>query len=265
MNSNVYRIAQMFASLGFEGVSKSTVMTRLNRISPYGETALRDSIRQGVGLILKLNTFLDEIGSSGAFNFVHIVITDGVDTVSNTSLNDLAVLFALINRGIPTERCMTVFIGIDLSSQALAQLAVLSALGGDNCQMYNVNNVNLGEIFQRITATLGVQRQVSMGVASMGGMTAMRIQTTNRPVLNIVRRNFAVMLNLDLSSSMQGNRYNSLKNSVGNFMRNLDPNDLVSCLVFSDKVQLLNQIPLNQPSYDDDEDGGMQAVRCANQ
>lgn len=263
MNPNVQRIAQVLTQMGFETVSNSTIIPRLNRIRPNGETALRDSIATGINLILKLNTFLDEMNSSGIWNFVHIVITDGVDTVSQTPLEQLAFLFSLIGRTIPRERCMTVFIGIDLTAQALAQLAVLKALGGDNCQIYNATNVNLSQIFQNISVSIGVQRQVSMEVASMGGVTAMRMQQNNVPVLSIVRRKFAVLLNLDLSGSMDGARYNALKNSTANFLARLEGNDLASCIVFNSRVQLLNSIPLNKPKEYDD--SGVQVIRCNNQ
>ncbi|OMJ74640.1 hypothetical protein SteCoe_26384 [Stentor coeruleus] len=249
-------IAQLLASLGFEPINKSTIIPRLNRIRPYGETALNDAVHSGIKLILKLNSALDDLGASNAWNFVHIVITDGVDTVSDTSIQELAVLFAMINRGISTERCLTVFIGVDLTPQALVQLALLKSLGGENCQLYNVRNVDLSEIFQRITATLGVQRRVNVNMLNMGGIQAMHFQQENVPVMTIRQRNFAVLLNLDISGSMDGTRYESLKNSVSMFLRNLAPNDLASCLVFNDRVQMLNNIPLQQPKQD------VQVIQC---
>ena len=255
-------LAGLLASLGFEPVQRSTIIPRLNQLSPYGETALNDAVKAGISLILKLNSALDDLGASNAWNFVHIVITDGIDTVSQSSLEELAMLFALINRGIPTERCMTVFIGVDLNQQALIQLAMLKALGGDNCQLHNVANVNLSEIFRRISATLGMQRQINIGMASMGGITALRMQQTNRPVLNIVRKNFAVLLNLDISGSMNGQRFNQLKNSVSMFLNQLEGNDLASCLVFNERVQILNRIPVKQPERDQE---GVRIVRCAQQ
>ena len=74
---------------------------------------------------------------------MHIVITDGVDTVSSTSLNELAMIFALINRGISTDRCLTVFIGIDLNAQAFAELIVLKALGGENSSFQGLHTLGI--------------------------------------------------------------------------------------------------------------------------
>jgi uncharacterized protein YegL len=236
---NTQLLGALFASLGFQNIGKSTISSRLARISPNGETALRDSVKAGIGLIMKLNLTLDKLNCAGAWSFVHIVITDGVDTVSKTSPQELIGLFGLINTCIPTERCMTVFIGVDLNRDAVLELAALKIIGGDNCQLHSVNHVNLQDIFQRISASIRMQRQVNIGVASIGRLSAMRIQTANRTVFNIQRRNFAVLLNLDISGSMNGSRFVSLKNSVDMFLRNLDSNDIASCLVFNSKVELL--------------------------
>ena len=249
-------LGKVLDQLGFENAPRNTILPRLNQIQPDGETALLDSTKSGINVVLKLNEVFNSLGASGAWNFVHIVITDGIDTTSNTSIEELAMLFALIGRGIQKEKCLTVFIGVELSIEAALQLALLTKLGGDTCQMYNVNSVQLNDIFARITATIGVRRQINIIGVSGGGVNAMAFQQTNQPVLNITKKNFAVLLNLDISGSMNGNRFNSLKSSVQNFLRNLDQNDLVSCLVFNERVQILkNYQPRPQ----------IREIRCATQ
>ena len=54
----------LLAGLGFETVGRSTIIEKLNKLSPQGETALRDSVCTGLGLILKLNSALEELGSA---------------------------------------------------------------------------------------------------------------------------------------------------------------------------------------------------------
>lgn len=255
-------IGQLLAQLGFETIRNSSLLTRLQYVRPEGETALRDATLAGLRVILKLNQTLAELGASEAFSFVHIVITDGVDTVSKTSLEELAMMFALIGRGIPKERCLTVFIGVELSQDAALQLALLAGLGGDTCQLYNVNKVQLGDIFERISASIGVRREVNVGVIQAGGMNAMAFSQRNVPILQVRRRNFAVLLNLDISGSMNGQRFNSLRGSVQNFMRNLDGNDIASCLVFNDRVQLINNY---QPKQNTNQSGQPVQIRCAQQ
>lgn len=235
-------LSGILSGLGYESVSKSSIQSRLSQISPNGGTALNDSVGIGLNLILKLNQLFIQLNASDTWNFVHIVITDGIDNSSKTPLDNLATSFAIIGRTIPKERCLTVFIGVELDPEALVKLSLLKALGGNNCQLYNVNNVQLNDIFTRINATIGVRRQVNVGLVSAGGRNAMAFQQVNTPFMRVVRNNFAVLLNLDISGSMSGRRFNSLKSSVENFMRNLDPNDIVSCLVFNNAVRLLNNL-----------------------
>jgi len=47
---------------------------------------------------------------------------------------------------------------------------------------------------------------------------------------------------------MSGTRWNSLRNSVAMFIRNLQPGDLVSCILFNNEVRLLNQVPIPNSS-----------------
>jgi uncharacterized protein YegL len=233
-------LSQLLIKFGFEAIKNTSIMKRLSYVRPDGETALRDATLTGIQLMINLNKSLLQLELSQAFSFVHIVITDGVDTVSKTPLDKLALMFGLIGRGIPKDRCLTVLIGIDLTAEAAVQLALLSALGGDTCQLYNVHNVELNEIFQRIKATIGIRRQTSIGMFQSEGMAGMAFQQQSIPVMMLQRKNFAVVLNLDISGSMNGQRFNSLKNSVQRFLNNLEQTDVVTCLVFNEKVQMLN-------------------------
>lgn len=237
----------LMAELGYEPVEKNTIMPKLNNLSPSGGTALRDSVAFGVSLILKLNQALSELGTSEIWNFVHIVITDGDDTSSKTKPEELAALFYLVNQTIPTSRCSTSYVGIELSQKAAAELTVISMFGGDSCNAYQASNVNLNQIFDRISLNVGIVRQVGMVGVSNGSQNALIVQQRSTPVVQVRRNRFAVLLNLDFSGSMGGQRWNSLKNSVSMFLRNLQQGDLVCCCLFNDKVQMLNRMQTSQP------------------
>ena len=47
---------------------------------------------------------------------MHIVITDGADTSSNTKVEDLGAIFLILGKTIPKECLRTIFIGIDLEN-----------------------------------------------------------------------------------------------------------------------------------------------------
>ncbi|CAG9315790.1 unnamed protein product [Blepharisma stoltei] len=236
MELNAIATALIMSALGFEPADRCTINQKLSRLSPSGGTALRDSVETGLGLILRLNAELNKLGTGEVWNFLHIVITDGEDTSSETSLEELGGIFYLVGRTIPTSRCKTAFIGIELNNKELAELAVLSALGGDNCDLYNANNVSLNEIFQRISVNVGLQRQVGIVGVQTNNMSALMFQQRNSPVLQIRRNRFAVLLNLDFSGSMEGKKWQALRNSVAAFLRNLQDGDLVSCVLFNGQV-----------------------------
>ena len=244
MNASVQATAMLLGALGFEPAPRSTIPARLSHLSPSGGTSLRDSVKAGLSMILQLNSALEQLGSMEVWNFVHIVITDGEDSGSQTSVEALALLFLMINQAIPTSRCSTAYIGIDLNQRSAQELVVLKTFGGDSCQAYNVANVDLESIFERISLSLGIQNKIGVVGVSDGNSTAAIVVQQRAPVLQVRRNKFAVLLNLDFSGSMSGSRWNSLKNSVGMFLSNMQEGDLVSCLLFNDKVQLLNQIPI---------------------
>ena len=233
-------LAGLMMQFGFETLGSCSILNRLSFITPKGGTALRDSIQSGITLTLSLSTVLMEVGVSNAWNFVHIVITDGSDTASKCSHENLANLFLNIGEKIPKEKCLTVFIGIDLDDKAIGGLALLTAAGGDNCQCYNINSVDLDSIFEKITAEfIAVRREIRVGMASAGGVTAIAVAQKDSAIFSLRKTNFAVLLNLDISGSMKGARFESLKGSVSRFLKKLDGNDIVSCLVFNNETKLL--------------------------
>lgn len=80
-----------------------------------------------------------------------------------------------------------------------------------------------------------------MGITSQQGQTFLLKKEVN-PYLKFTVKNFAIMLNLDVSGSMDGKKWTSVCSSVTNFMAKLGNSDLVSALVFNDEVKLLTKI-----------------------
>lgn len=68
-----------FSALGFQSAENTTIPSLLRKINPNGGTAMRDSLIQGNTLMLKLNQLLKQMGTDSLFNFVHVILTDGVD------------------------------------------------------------------------------------------------------------------------------------------------------------------------------------------
>jgi hypothetical protein len=80
-----------------------------------------------------------------------------------------------------------------------------------------------------------------MGVTSQQGQ-AFLVKKQVNPYLQLSVKNFAIMFNLDVSGSMDGNKWTSVCSSVSNFIEKLGDTDLISGLVFNDEVKLLTKI-----------------------
>ena len=245
MSANLQLAAALLSQLGFETVGSNTVMPRLNAITPGGGTAMRDSLIAGVGLILKLNSALGELGEAERWNFVHILITDGQDSESKSTLEDAAKVMYLIGQTIPVSRCKTIIIGIDLenSPQAAMELVVLSELGGENCQIHEIGSVNISDLFNRIQVELGMTRQTGVGlVQTASGQRAVVVAQHDQAVMRVSRTSFAVVFNIDISGSMKGSRYQRVKESVAHFLANTPADDLVAGLCFNSSVMMLKSV-----------------------
>ena len=113
--------------------------------------------------MLNLNKSFREAGlsSKGNYNFLHIVLTDGSDNDSKTKMEDLAAIFLILGQTIPQEHFKTVFIGVDLDQDLKGKkdLEIISTLGNDNTELYNVGGSEINDIFQRIQIRTGIVAQ----------------------------------------------------------------------------------------------------------
>ena len=90
----------------------------MRRINPTNGTSMRDSLVKGCQLMLKLYKVLQGTGHSDNWNFVHVILTDGLDNNSDNSLEDAAMMMALIGKAIPVKALKIIFIGVGVSGQA---------------------------------------------------------------------------------------------------------------------------------------------------
>lgn len=80
--------------------------------------------------------------------------------------------------------------------------------------------------------------------------TAIMYQKKLQPVLSLKLQNFAVLLNLDVSGSMAGQKWRSVCSSVDKFIDYLGENDLVSALVFNDETKVLSKMNANDKLFE---------------
>lgn len=243
--------AALLSNLGFQPVGNNSLMASLDSISPDGGTAMRDSLLTGIGMILNLNAALMQIGRADDWHFMHILITDGQDTSSSASLEDAAERMQAVGEHVPVRRCKTEIIGIDLeeSLDSSSELMYLKRKGGENCDLHDINSIDISDLFSRIQMEIGVIRRTQVGIVqSYTGQHAMMVAQSSQPVARISKVSFAIVFNIDISGSMSGRRYELVKRSVREFLRECPDDDLVAGICFNDSPTLLKPMQISQYS-----------------
>ena len=58
----------------------------------------------------------------------------------------------------------------------------------------------------------------------------------------VQKRNYVVLLNLDISSSMSGQKFQKVRESVNSLLNVLGQGDYVGCICFNDKIKFVNDV-----------------------
>ena len=232
----------VFAALGFEPASETRIVNEIRRISPNGGTAFRDACIFGCSLQIKLANALNKEGWLKNWYFVQILLTDGEDTSSKTSLQDCAGCLYLLSQAIPEQFCRTILIGVELEGEAKETLQALQTVGNKTTELYNINSMNIEEIFDNIQVSLGILTQTALlGIKGQNeGEGAIIAMQKKRPVITVGVKNFVVLFNLDISGSMAGSKWRQVVTAVDRFISNLAKGmNFVNCIVFNSDVKAL--------------------------
>ena len=236
--------------LGFNHPRSTPIVKALTQTSPSSSTAFYDSVITGIQLILELNAFLGKLDLNETWNFVHIVLTDGEDTSSKTSLESAMKLMLAVGLTLKTSTIKTYFIGIDVEQnvKATRDIAALTLAGGENAQFFQASTVKVEDIFEKIRVGLGIIQQTSMGIIANENAALIGVQKKYTPVLTLKKQKYVVLFNLDASGSMSGTRWKRVCESVRKFTDYLGDGDLVGGIIFNDKVKIISA-PQTQPTY----------------
>ena len=98
-----------------------------------------------------------------------------------------------------------------------------------------------------------------VGVVSREG-AVLAVKEEVRPAIVIDQHKYAVLLNMDVSESMKGRKWNCVCEFVDKMMECLGDDDLVSGLVFNESVRLLQKIPQNDRLFTKPKQNDVQQV-----
>lgn len=200
-------------------------------------------------MLINLHQFLQETGQGDTWNLVHVILTDGDDAGSKTSLMDAVKVMYVIGQLVNVKMLKIIFIGVGVSQKAQQEMQLLAKAGGENAEYYSASDANIGAIFQRITVKLGLEkRQNIIGVANNQG-AAFLVREEINPFLAIEQQSFAVLFNLDVSGSMSGQKWSSVCQSVSRFTNFLGDNDIIAAMVFNHEAKLLANMSPNDELF----------------
>ena len=214
----------IFRAIGYNLASDGNLLRKIKNITPSGGAAIIDSFLAGCNLTLKISGALKEKGLLGNWHFLHVVITDGLDTCSKTDIGECLLVLLLLSNVIPVQLYKTVFIGIDVNSQGDKLLTALQELGKQSTEYYKANDITqetIKNIFQEI--------QISLGILSQ----------TNIALLSIKERKFVVLFTIQKSSSMYS-KWNKVTKAVEMILQQLGSGlHFANALCFNDSAELL--------------------------
>lgn len=197
--------------------------------------------------MLKLADLLQQFGFLEKWNFIHVVLTDGRDEKSQSTLGNVLKAVRDINQKLSTNVFKMAIIGVGVTPQTENELKTIAEMGEESVEYYNAADEGIEHIFQRITVGLGMQeRQEVVGVINSQFVA---VQRRMEPTLQLQIHNFAVLLNLEVSESMRGSKWNEVCSSVEKVHGFLGNNDIIVAMVFNEQAKLLCKVEPNDPLF----------------
>ena len=116
---------------------------------PSGGTALYDATITALLGALKLHAAVDATTAMSTLTYV-VVMTDGEDTSSRTSITDVQAVLQRINR---LRNFKVVFAGVDLPPGGVSAIARLVAVGDSDISFLNLRD-GFGGVFEHVCIAL---------------------------------------------------------------------------------------------------------------
>ena len=159
--------------MSFEPVTKTNAMqliTKLANTKCNGRTALYDALAAAIKSTLAA-TLLVKMLMGDKEKYVLVVLTDGENNSGSITFDEAKKL--MTNVGEKGDIVSTVFIGVNLNDRARSSLKALADAGGSQTDFYDINDMQIEEIFDRIAITLQTAKRVTVagvaGIAGLGG------------------------------------------------------------------------------------------------
>ena len=154
--------------MSFEPVTKTNAMQLIQKLANTkcnGRTALYDALAAAIKSTLA-STLLVKMLTGDKEKYVLLVLTDGENNSGSITFAEAKKLMA--NVGEKGELISTDIVGVNLNDRARSSLKALADAGGDQTDFYDINDMQIEEIFDRIAVTIQAAKRVT--VAGVGGI-----------------------------------------------------------------------------------------------
>ncbi|CAD8154690.1 unnamed protein product [Paramecium pentaurelia] len=226
--------------MGFQLKQNESTISELKNYNPKkGQgTAVRDAILFGFTKILNAMIILKNCEQLDQYKFVHIVLTDGEDNSSSTSISNLS---AILNK--VKDICRTLIIGIDMKKEQLPYIS-------KECEYYDVRSSEIESLFHRISVSLGLKVTTAVGAIVQNDVGVIAVSQKKELSLNLRRCKYMIMLTIDGSPSMNDGegwwlwkttRWSLARKAVKNLMKSLEDEDRICASIFDQNFRNITE------------------------
>lgn len=236
----------------FESINETNMFKFLDRVEPFGMTSMRDAVFLALEKVKSvserhylMNKDMSEqqsgyINSNDSkYSFKIIVVTDGADTSSTLTASDISKHLCNTTQNTSVDDLNLLFVTIDLDKHDQANLDIIgiSHNSETHCKKIEAKSEELVEIFEK-EVFKNEEKIETQVVKQVYGKDVLFKKIQIKSIEIEVEKMFAVTFVIDISGSMEGQRWNSLKAAIKNLKEKLsmNPSNMVDLILFNDSV-----------------------------
>ncbi|OMJ90118.1 hypothetical protein SteCoe_7608 [Stentor coeruleus] len=216
--------------------SESDIAKRLKIVDPFGATCMRDAVDFCIKRVSKFTDSLKNQRDRYPYSFKIIVVTDGEDNASWYTAPDLSRQLESLTFNRDIDDINVVFITLDLDKHEQANLDLIGIThnSSTHAKLFKETTVRLEQVFERLVLA-SIQENSNFLMEKDGLM----IDISRNAEVNLsAEKKFAVTFCLDISGSMEGQRWETLIKCVEKIQKKLacDEHNYLDCFLFNDTV-----------------------------
>ena len=149
--------------MSFEPVTKAISMQLIEKLANTkcnGRTALYDALAAAIKSTISASLLVKMLAGDKE-KYVMLVLTDGENNAGKITFDEAKKLMANVGEKMG-ELCSTILIGVNLNDRARTSLKQLADAGGEQTDFYDINDMQIEEIFDRIAVTLQTAKRVTV-------------------------------------------------------------------------------------------------------